>query len=965
MAPLNIQSARGEASKPLFRFQLPNMANKNRDDNIASMRNESNIATASDSGTDMSEYTPPGSDEHTSPKTKPSRPNEDTDTEIGIVAELSQLFGVGDTRPFVKVSRALASAYAADLEQTLHIIGNLIRDPLRQWYREVLHIHWERMYAVLLEVKKDCVVPLTYPNACAIDNRAMQPLYPCTVPVKLKRSTIKMLKKPVGPRTCGYPRLINGIYCTHPQSSFHCQEEKARDLMSILRKADLRDTHASRNLAAQTGKQSKPKWNTLKVQNVERAVDLRSLNIPLATAHSWIDGQSESKWNTVEVNKAARAVDLQSHSFPLGTAHSWIDGVMKGNSPKLSTLEQVRSQMADQVVDDGCTACANWGCDHCKPDWYDSLLHELAEQDTSDCNAGWGCTEHHAPDDELEHRVESKQIDKPEEGDEPEETDMPEKNGESELCDGSWGGCGECSNCTGGDEGYIDEEKYDGPWDNTMFGPAVYTKIEDEMVAAGAAPTSKAAQTGNTHASYPVSVPKYSYTALKNLSELLYQAYATTSKDGMITSSTKEPATATTVSNATRGNSTSHADAWAVRNQVAEVMVFTDGAFSVSEAEDFLRMCHGQPNTAKVMYDGSGAENVRQMLKTWLSTTGGPSAPAKASFDDVDSEEADCEVRAPDEEEISKMDDCRACSMGCDTCDPEQDSEDIIVECRHCDNVFSTSSVERCPECDRASGLHTYRDSDDKYGGSESKHSGLLGTLESGVEVSAADDRGPSLGHDTICEPEASGWSTDFSQVGPANDEGNEGNISDGPPTWECGMANESCRSNTDDGWGASSNHEVDLDDMSARGHSQVDGGNDGASITSKDAIPVPKPYTVTFWATVECGEDSMNIPIDSSNVSGPEKLILDGPAKKVWKWVQEKGLGDKIGLQDAFDLAKDMQEDDEPKHKPMVIGLGSYEHAPRHYTQPRDSRQPSVRSKSPSSLWGGGGDGCDFGNFY
>ncbi|KAF1918690.1 hypothetical protein BDU57DRAFT_511411 [Ampelomyces quisqualis] len=72
-------------------------------------------------------------------------------------------------------------------------------------------------------------------------------------------------------------------------------------------------------------------------------------------------------------------------------------------------------------------------------------------------------------------------------------------------------------------------------------------------------------------------------------------------------------------------------------------------------------------------------------------------------------------------------------------------------------------------------------------------------------------------------------------------------------------------------------------------------------------AAVAPKPYEITYWATVECGDQIVHIPIDSSNVAGPEKIILDGPAKKVWKWVQEKGLSDKIGLQDAFDLAKDI----------------------------------------------------------
>jgi hypothetical protein len=68
------------------------------------------------------------------------------------------------------------------------------------------------------------------------------------------------------------------------------------------------------------------------------------------------------------------------------------------------------------------------------------------------------------------------------------------------------------------------------------------------------------------------------------------------------------------------------------------------------------------------------------------------------------------------------------------------------------------------------------------------------------------------------------------------------------------------------------------------------------------------KGYIVTYWATIESENQTVHIPIDNNNVSGPEKAILEGPAKTVWKWIQEKGLGDKVGLQDAFNLAKDIQ---------------------------------------------------------
>jgi hypothetical protein len=97
-------------------------------------------------------------------------------------------------------------------------------------------------------------------------------------------------------------------------------------------------------------------------------------------------------------------------------------------------------------------------------------------------------------------------------------------------------------------------------------------------------------------------------------------------------------------------------------------------------------------------------------------------------------------------------------------------------------------------------------------------------------------------------------------------------------------------------------------------------------SMGHEDKLPQPKAqastaYTVTYWTTIELehGEQSIHIPIDGDNVCGPEKAIIEGDTgmKKVWKWVQEKGLCDKISLQDAFDLAKDMHckdEDDEPE---------------------------------------------------
>lgn len=72
--------------------------------------------------------------------------------------------------------------------------------------------------------------------------------------------------------------------------------------------------------------------------------------------------------------------------------------------------------------------------------------------------------------------------------------------------------------------------------------------------------------------------------------------------------------------------------------------------------------------------------------------------------------------------------------------------------------------------------------------------------------------------------------------------------------------------------------------------------------------------FAVTYWATIESGGDKINIPVKSNNVSGPMKSIANSGMQKVWKWVHDKGLGGKVGLQDAFDLAQSMQMGDDAK---------------------------------------------------
>ncbi|KAF3045986.1 hypothetical protein E8E12_009907 [Didymella heteroderae] len=77
---------------------------------------------------------------------------------------------------------------------------------------------------------------------------------------------------------------------------------------------------------------------------------------------------------------------------------------------------------------------------------------------------------------------------------------------------------------------------------------------------------------------------------------------------------------------------------------------------------------------------------------------------------------------------------------------------------------------------------------------------------------------------------------------------------------------------------------------------------------------PEPAPYvpsTVTYWATIESAGKEIHVPISDNHVSGSEKNIANVGMQKVWKWVNDKGLGDKVGLQDAFDLAQSMYKKD------------------------------------------------------
>jgi hypothetical protein len=153
------------------------------------------------------------------------------------------------------------------------------------------------------------------------------------------------------------------------------------------------------------------------------------------------------------------------------------------------------------------------------------------------------------------------------------------------------------------------------------------------------------------------------------------------------------------------------------------------------------------------------------------------------------------------------------------------------------------------------------------------------------------------------------------------------------------------------DAWYHESSHNCEAD-LAASGGNYLSQDNPAPSSLSgqqassyKPGASVPTSYTVTYWATIESGDKTVHLPIDSSNVSGTEKDIIEGSAgmKKVWKWVQEKGLSDKVSLQDAFDLAKDMHGKDEDDKSDVE----------EHKSEKATSRANSAwgRATSPSPL--------------
>jgi hypothetical protein len=114
-------------------------------------------------------------------------------------------------------------------------------------------------------------------------------------------------------------------------------------------------------------------------------------------------------------------------------------------------------------------------------------------------------------------------------------------------------------------------------------------------------------------------------------------------------------------------------------------------------------------------------------------------------------------------------------------------------------------------------------------------------------------------------------------------------------------------------------------------------------------------PLTITYSVSVQAGGKTVNIPLNSKNISGVQKEVVNGGMKKVWKWALERGLGNQIDLQDVYELAKDMHggvEEEVEENEQSVIDTVSVRSEredgvpnPKGWTKAMSSPPPSLHN--------------------
>jgi hypothetical protein len=207
-----------------------------------------------------------------------------------------------------------------------------------------------------------------------------------------------------------------------------------------------KDTPTNMNQGESTGRLARKKWNTVKLRIVfpqTGAVSAGVNNCPRYLSNQLQVFNNLSHHVDFEDDRIANRerllhfLDVAEHNETFTGAHqdwkmdlhenkpTWyretlMASSLKEISPKLATFEQVRAHMAGREQDADeyhCKYCGDWGCDRCKPDWFDKLLGAEAEKGCM-C-IGWDIcfagTMHclHQDDDVA--------------------------------CDSAWGGCGNCA----------------------------------------------------------------------------------------------------------------------------------------------------------------------------------------------------------------------------------------------------------------------------------------------------------------------------------------------------------------------------------------------------------------------------------------------------------------------------------------------------------------------------------------
>jgi TolA-binding protein len=428
---------------------------------------------------------------------------------------------------------------------------------------------------------------------------------------------------------------------------------------------------------------------------------------------SKVHNETTTPRDPIEVHPAKRAeqnhIDLFTQAFrgfptPSKPDSSWIDSALKDTLPKLMTFAEVISSRQAQSrgafaesddpptssIDDfedppsssidpaiatapskslGCNLCADWGCDQCKPEWFETLLHDEDEIECSDNPQGaWNAdppeyegadwssmtaNEFHRHDSNLSSACNEQGCDDCDPESATDLAHVQEGDEEQAVCDGDWYTCGECSNCTGRvppkkrlrqqtEKPAATPQSFA---DNIRFKngvPHLRTTVTDELHpvsrsavvnyikshfatenSGGAAKSQDQAHEQDTEdemSSITGSISSSIFSRASRPHRPMFSACPPLSPATNVLAEVPQqfagkgtPSLIVILKTAYRGSP----------DPITSFMKATRGEFLASEAADILSMCLGKLDMALAMYQGAGADHMRQLLEAWLSKKDG------------------------------------------------------------------------------------------------------------------------------------------------------------------------------------------------------------------------------------------------------------------------------------------------------------------------------------------------------